>query len=162
MEQDESHSSDSSDENPGTAKRKSSPFWRWFWLVFLVASLGYAWHSFYVPANQVNWADDIASARRTAVESKKPVLMFFTADWCVPCRIMKREVFAVPEVTSQIHESVVPVRVCKGEPGADEAFERYNVRGTPITILTDPQGEVLHYAVGGIDKSEFLKLLGRL
>lgn len=149
------------DESSPPPRRKPHPFWRAFWLVFLVASLATAWYSFWVPPNEVEWADDIASARRTAAQSGKPVLMFFTADWCVPCRIMKREVFADPEVMSAIHEQVIPVMVYAGEPGADAAFQRYNVQGTPITILTTPEGEVLDYAVGGIGKAEFLEMLGK-
>jgi protein disulfide-isomerase len=58
-----------------------------------VLSLGYAWYSFYVPSNDVIWTDDTESARQLASESNKPVMMFFTATWCVPSRIMKREVF---------------------------------------------------------------------
>jgi len=152
-------SSGSPDHPPGAPKKKSSLLGRLFWLSFLIASLGYAWHSFYVPSNQVNWAADIPSARQTATESEKPVLMFFTADWCVPCRIMKRKVFADPDVMRVVNADVVPVMIYADEPGANEAFERYNVKGTPITILTDPQGEVIRYAVGGITKSEFLELL---
>lgn len=143
-------------------KKNPHPFWRWFWLTFLVASLGYAWHSYYVPSNDVAWAGDIASARQLASESGKPMLLFFTADWCVPCRIMKREVFADETVMTAINEKVIPVMVYAGEPGADDAFKRYNVEGTPITIFTDPRGTVLKYAVGGIGKAEFLEMLKNL
>ncbi|MEP4079815.1 thioredoxin family protein [Haloferula sp.] len=147
--------------DPGSSKKKSHPFWRWFWLSFLVASLAYAWHSFYVPPNDVDWADDIVAARQAASDSERPVLMFFTADWCVPCRMMKRKVFADPEVMTEVNARVIPVMIHAGDPGADEAFERYKVQGTPITILTDSQGVVIDYAVGGIDKSEFLELLDK-
>ena len=87
--------------------------------------------------------------------------MFFTAEWCVPCRVMKREVFADPEVMTEINASVVPVMIYAGDPGANEAFERYKVEGTPITILTDSQGSVIDYAGGGIGKAEFLELLNK-
>ena len=73
---------------------------------------------------------------------------------------MKREVFADPEVMTEVNTRVVPVMIDVGDPGAAEAVKRYNVGGTPITILTDAQGAVLDYAVGGIEKSEFLELLG--
>jgi len=147
--------------NPGR-KRRSHPFWKWFWLAFLVVSLGYAWYSFYVPSNDVAWADDIDSARQLAATSGKPMLLFFTAEWCVPCRIMKREVFADPEVTMAINAKVVPVMIHEGEPGADDVFSRYDVRGTPITIFTDPQGNVLDYEVGGIGKARFMEMLENL
>lgn len=162
MEIEKSPSQNSSDRARKTGKGIHHPFWRWFWLTFLVLSLGYAWHSFYVPSNDVTWADDIVSARQLASESDKPMLLFFTADWCVPCRIMKREVFANPEVMTAINAQVVPVMIYAGEPGADEAFSQYKVGGTPLTIFTDSQGNVLDYAVGGIGKAEFMEMLENL
>lgn len=152
----------SSENSESTPKRKSHPFWRWFWLSFLVVSLGYAWHSFYVPANDVVWAEDIASAQATAKESGKPVMLFFTATWCVPCRIMKREVFADREVMEAINSQVIPVMVYADSPGGEAAFRQYNVQGTPITLFTDPQGTVLDYAVGGIRKEAFMEMLKKL
>jgi protein disulfide-isomerase len=145
-----------------SAKGNSHPIWRWFWLTFLVVSLGYAWYSFYVPSNDVVWADDIASARQLAAESGKNTLLFFTAEWCVPCRIMKREVFADQEAMTAINAQVVPVMIHADAPGADEVFSQYNVGGTPVTIFADPQGNVLDYAVGRIGKTEFLNMLGKL
>lgn len=145
-----------------TEKRKKHPFWRWFWLTFMVVSLGYAWYSFYVPSNDVTWAEDIASARQLATEGNKPVMMFFTATWCVPCRIMKREVFADSEVMRAINKQVVPVMIYEDSPGGEAAFREYDIQGTPITVFTDSQGRVLDYAVGGIGKAEFMEMLGNL
>ncbi|MGJ8696453.1 MAG: thioredoxin family protein [Verrucomicrobiaceae bacterium] len=142
--------------------RKSNPFWRWFWLTFLVVSLGYAWYSFYVPSNEIAWADDVPTAQQLATESDKKVMMFFTAEWCVPCRIMKREVFADEEAMKEINAKVVPVMVYADDSGARELVDRYHVRGTPITIFTNPQGEVLDYAVGQVGKEEFLGMLDGL
>ncbi|MEZ4651762.1 MAG: thioredoxin family protein [Candidatus Eisenbacteria bacterium] len=147
------------DDPSGSRSRRSHPFWRWFWLSFLVLSLGYAWYSFYVPSNDIAWAEDIVSAKQRAAETNQPMLLFFTADWCVPCRIMKREVFSDRDVTKALNARFVPVMVYEGEPGGDEAFRHYNVGGTPITIFTDSEGHVLDYAVGRIGKAEFLEML---
>lgn len=146
----------------GTGERKSHPFWRWFWLTFLVASLVYAWYSYYVPANDVAWADDFDAARSLAAESHRPMLLFFTADWCVPCRIMKRQVFADPDVMRAINARVVPVMVAEEAPWAEEIFEHYRVGATPVTIFTDSAGAVLDYEVGRIGKPRFLEMLGGL
>ena len=141
-------------------RKKPQLFWRVFWLCFLVVSLGYAWYSFYVPANEVEWAEDFALAQERATESGKPMLLFFTAEWCVPCRIMKREVFADKEVMGVINKKLVPVMIYADDPGGEELFKRYNIGGTPITIVTDAEGNVKNYAVGGIGKAEFLELIG--
>lgn len=143
-------------------KAKSHTFWRVFWLSFLVLSLGYAWYSFYVPANEVLWAEDMEAAQELADDSGKNMLLFFTGSWCVPCRIMKREVFADEEVMQAINSQIIPVEINIDDPIAQELVKRYNIGGTPITIFTDPQGQVLNYAVGKIGKSEFLEMLGSL
>ena len=149
-------------ESSNDQKTKSHPFWRWFWLTFLLVSLAYAWYSFYVPSNDVTWANDVASARVLANDSDKNMLLFFTGSWCVPCRIMKREVFADKEVMQAINSRIIPVMIDIDDPNAEEIVKLYNVGGTPITIFTDSQGEVLDYAVGKIGKSKFLEMLTNL
>lgn len=143
-------------------KKKPHPFWRWFWLSFLVLSLAYAWYSFYVPSNDVKWSDNMVSSQELANDSGKNMLLFFTGDWCVPCRIMKREVFADKEVMKVINSQLVPVIINVDDPKMKELVKLYKVGGTPITIFTDPQGKVLDYAVGKIGKTKFLEMLNNL
>jgi protein disulfide-isomerase len=47
------------------------------------------------------------------------------------------------------------------DPDHAAVLVRYNIGGTPITIVTDPNGNALQWRVGGIGKSEFLELLGQ-
>lgn len=135
-------------------------FWRCFWLTFLIASLSYAWYSFYVPANSIAWADNYTSAQQRAADSGKPMILYFTGKWCVPCRIMKRQVWADPQVTASVNSQFIPVAIDVGNPDDAAVLTRYNVSGSPVTIVTDPQGNVLRWRAGGIGKSEFLELLG--
>lgn len=143
-------------------KTKSHPFWRLFWLTFLVVSLAYAWYSFYVPSNDMVWGDNMDSAQKLAKTSDKNILLFFTGDWCVPCRIMKREVFGDEEVKEAISEQVVPVMIDIDDPNAAKLVRQYNIGTTPITIFTDPEGNVFDYAVGKIGKAKFLDMLDDL
>ena len=137
-------------------------FWRWFWLSFLVVSLGYAWYSFYVPSNKVTWAKDFASAQQQAAQSGKPIIMFFTGKWCVPCRIMKRNVWADEDVEATVKAGFTPVMIELDDPNAAETVSRFRVGATPTTIITDPQGNILERAEGGMGKTVFLGWLGKL
>ncbi len=134
-------------------------FWRCFWLTFLVVSLVYAWYCFYVPSNHITWADNYASAQQQAAESGKPILLYFTGKWCVPCRIMKRQVWADEQVMAEVNTQFIPVAIDVDNPDDAPVLARYKVGGPPVTIVTDRQGNVLQWRDGGIGKSEFLELL---
>ena len=134
-------------------------FWPWFWRTFLVVSLAYAWYSFYVPSNEITWAKDYSSAKQSASRTGGPMVLFFTGEWCVPCRIMKRVVWADEEVETIVNEAFIPVMIYVGTPEATDALGQYRIGPTPTTIVTDANGNELRRREGGIGKSEFLELL---
>jgi len=140
-------------------QKKKFNFWKWFWLGTIPVSLGWLWHDFYAPENHVTWAKDFASAEQQAIKGDRPMILFFTGAWCSPCRIMKREVWADREVEAVVNARFVPVMIDVDDPKVAAVRNRYRVGATPVTIITDPKGNVLQYAQGGIDKSQFLALL---
>lgn len=148
--------------SPKLSKTKSHPFWRWFWLTFLVISLAYAWYSFYVPSNDIKWAKNSISVQKLTNHSDKNTLLFFTGKWCSPCRIMKREVFADKEVTEVINSQVTPVMIDIDLPNTNELVKHYKVSATPTTIIIDSEGKVINYVVGKIEKKKFLEMLSNL
>ena len=158
----ESQSPPSTGSEPEPVRGKPFNFWRWFWLTFLVVSLGYAWYCFYVPYNSnIAWAGDYSLAQQQASQSGKPIIIFFTATWCVPCRIMKRNVWGDKQVVASVNEGFIPVMIDLDDPAAAKTLSRYQVRATPTTIIADPQGKVLQQVLGGMSKAEFLELLAR-
>ena len=140
-------------------RTRQNPIWVWFWRAFPIVSLYYAWYCFYVPDNIIHWADNFISAQQQAAASDKPMLLFFTGDWCVSCRIMKRTVFTDNSVSARVNSEFVPVMIEVDTPQDAMIPERYNVKGTPITIITDSQGIALGWRVGGLDKAGFTSLL---
>ena len=140
-------------------KSNRKPIWRCFWLTFLVVSLAYAWYSFYVPANDVAWAVDYAEARQQAMISGKPMVLYFTGKWCVPCRIMKRQVWANEQVAAAVNSKFIPLAIDVSNPNNASLLARYNVKGAPVSIVTDPEGNAIDWRAGRISKSEFLTFL---
>jgi thioredoxin 1 len=137
-------------------------FWRWFWLATIPVSLFWVWFDFYVPANHITWAKDYASAQQQAAQSGKPIILFFTGEWCVPCRIMKRTIWADAQVEAVVRAGFTSVMIDLDDPSAAETVSHFRVVATPTTIITDSQGNVLKWINGGIGKTEFLELLGKL
>ncbi len=72
---------------------------------------------------------------------------------------MKRQVWADDQVMKTVNSEFIPVTIDVDDPDNAAILVRYNVGGTPITIVTDPNGNALQWRVGGIGKSEFLELL---
>lgn len=144
------------------SKKKTHPFWSFFWITFLVISLWYAWYSFYAPSNNITWTNNLESAQKLAFNSDKNIMVFFTAEWCSPCRIMKRQVFADNEVKHVIDAKVIPIEIDIDDPNAEALVKQYNIAATPTTIFINPQGKVIDYAVGKVEKITFIKMLEKL
>ena len=138
---------------------KTKRFSQIFWLSFLFASLAYAWYSFYVPSNDIEWAEDMNEAELLAESTDKNLMLFFTGTWCVPCKVMKRQVFADKQVASAVNSKVVPVIIDVDDPKSKEIVERYKAGVTPITLFIDANGDVLDYAVGKMEKAAFMEML---
>jgi len=143
-------------------RSKSGRFSQVFWLTFLVLSLGYAWYSFYAPSNRIAWAENYTTAQQQAVESDKPIILFFTGTWCSPCQIMKRQVWADEQVMETVNAAFIPVTIDVDNSDAGPTLSRYGIVATPSTIITDSKGNVLQQRHGGMSKAEFLELLGML
>ena len=90
------------------------------------------------------------------------MILFFTGRWCVPCRIMKRNVWADEQVTSLANAGFVAVTIDVGDPGAAAVMSRYHVGATANTIITDSHGEVRQQKEGGMGKADFLGMLAKV
>jgi thiol:disulfide interchange protein len=92
-----------------------------------------------------------------------PVLLMFTADWCVPCQQFKARVLHHPLVSERIDRSVrfqtVDLTVWRGQ--AARTATEYGVRAVPTLILTDPDGNEISRYDGAHDPDWFLKWLER-
>lgn len=82
----------------------------------------------------------LAAAQERAQQSGKPVLAFFTADWCPPCQQMKRSTLVESSVVSMIRESAIPVyvdatRAGRGDAEADRLLAQYGIQAFPTLLL---------------------------
>jgi thiol:disulfide interchange protein len=96
----------------------------------------------------LEWHVPGAAAAARAAEEGKPILYFFTAEWCAPCHHLKRTVFSDPEKAAAIAASYVTVEVedtrvetGKNDPEVDEVQQRYDVRSLPTLVVALPDGQ---------------------
>ncbi len=100
------------------------------------------------PAEQVRWRDDLPAALAEARAANKPVLLYFTADWCGPCQYMKRNVFSDAGV-GRATEAYVPVRI--DHDVRQDLIVQYQVEGIPWFGVLDADGRPVRVLDRGLE-----------
>ena len=111
------------------------------------------------------WIADLGEAQTRAKATNRPILAVFSgSDWCKPCIMYEREVFAQPEFTAYAKDKLVLAhfdfpRQKKNQPSAaqlklnEAAAAQLNREGDfPLAVLIAPNGKVLAktgYIAGG-------------
>lgn len=93
-----------------------------------------------------------ADFRNTVINSSKPALVDFYADWCGPCKIMAPIIDQVASENPDIIVAKVDV------DAAQELAAEYNISSIP-TFLMFAGGKVVGQAVGAIAKAQLVKLV---
>ena len=88
----------------------------------------------------------------SAIQSEKPVLLDFYADWCGPCRLVLP---IVEEIAGERDDIVVAKVNVDDEP---ELAERFGVFSIPALFVLK-NGEVVNKATGARPKEQILALL---
>ena len=89
-----------------------------------------------------------ASFQNDVLNSKKPVVVDFWAEWCGPCRMIAP---ALEELSGELGEKVTIAKINIDEnPGVPQ---KYGVRGVP-TLMIFSQGQVAATKVGALPKSK--------
>ncbi len=137
------------------SKRSSGLHWA-VWLVVLIVLFGVLVLRSGTPENQVDWTVG-APALAEAGEPNKPVLLYFTADWCGPCQAMKKQVWPEDRVATAVNTSTLPVYVDVDDPNNAPLSQGYEVRAIPTFILID-RGRVLTRLEGYLNADQVIAL----
>jgi protein disulfide-isomerase len=101
-------------------------------------------------AESAKWWQIEAAAKKLSSEKKKPLFMLFTgSDWCIGCRLMKRDIFDTTafKVFASEHLVLLKVDFPKETPQTDTVrkqndalHEKWMVSEYPTIILLDVDG----------------------
>jgi len=112
--------------------------------VIIVFAAG--WVFLPTPAGEpIPWQDYDATVIDSALAQARPVLIKFTADWCLSCQTVNKVVYHREDIAKLIEEkAVLAVKAdttAKDYPATLALKNKYNEPGVPVTILSIPGAE---------------------
>jgi thiol:disulfide interchange protein DsbD len=116
-----------------------------------------------VSAPTIHWYGEeagLAAARKL----HRPVWLYFTADWCMPCKEMERVTFTDKRVAHEL-ERFVSIRIdCtdSDSPPAAAALKRWNVLAMPTVVILDAAGKELRRISQYLSADELVPILTKI
>ncbi len=99
------------------------------------------------------WQTDFNKAVEVASKENKPILLFFTGDWCPPCKMMKRDVLSTKEFIDFAKANLILFKadmLPTGEAAVPELDKqnqyltrKLGINGFPTFVLINSKGKPL-------------------
>ncbi|MFU2208935.1 protein-disulfide reductase DsbD [Solidesulfovibrio sp. C21] len=115
---------------------------------------------------KVRTVDGFDAAMAEARAKGQPILVDFSADWCVVCREIDREVMADAAVAPRLgNVSILRVDVTADTPESRALMRRFDVVGPPTMLFVNAHtGREIDNSrsVGAVSVAQFLRTLGKV
>ena len=124
-----------------------------FRLILIALATGLGTGSAAIPAG---WMTNLTAALETAKQSQRPVLVYFTASWCGPCKLMAR--------TTLTNEAVLNVLTNLPHVALDidefpDLAKEHGIQAVPTFEMLLPNGSEASRETGYRDAGQFVQWL---
>jgi protein disulfide-isomerase len=108
----------------------------------------------------VRWQNDIETAKATAQQTGRLVLVHVWTENCGPCAALEQNVFSQPGFGTALEQKFVPVKLNANEyPGTAQGF---GITRVPTDVVLSPDGQVLAKMISPATPSAYLADLGQV
>ena len=116
----------------------------------------------------VRWVSPQVGIER-AKDTGKPILIYFTAEWCGPCHVLEAEVFADPLIAGDLNDRFIAVKLTdrmqeegRNTPEVAALEQRYSVRGFPTVVFVDANGSEQGRMEGYRGREQFERIVEQI
>jgi thiol:disulfide interchange protein DsbD len=113
----------------------------------------------------IGWQPYSPAALKQAATDKRPVLIDFYADWCIPCKEMDRKTYPNQQVIEKSHQFLMlKADVTRtGSPEVEQLTKQFQIFGVPTTVFVGRDGRerIELRKVGYIPSEEFLDAMDK-
>jgi thiol:disulfide interchange protein DsbD len=101
---------------------------------------------------------NVEGARDAALREGRPMLVDFTAAWCLACKELDKVTFAAPHVSAEASRfKLVKVDATnQDDPEVESTLERFAVKGLPTVLVFDSSGREAKRFTDFVPPDEFL------
>ena len=110
------------------------------------------------PKGSPAFETDFAKTVSIAKENGKPIIAVFSAVWCGPCQMMKKEVYPSKAV-KPFHDKFNWVYIDVDEPANEKVQTKFKVEVYPTLIFLNSNGKKVDELIGGVEPGEFAEQL---
>ncbi len=106
----------------------------------------------------LEWVKGEPAARARAAAEKKPLLLDFSADWCLPCKELELQVFGTAEVQRELDRFVAgSVDLTEEDEAVAALREKYDAKTLPTVLLIGSDGTIAHRWKQPMTAEDFLR-----
>lgn len=110
------------------------------------------------PKGSPKFEHSLESVLKSSKENDKPIVVVFSAIWCSPCLMLKKQVFP-SEAVKPFHDKFNWAYIDYDEPENQKAKVKYGVSVIPHIVFADKDGEQVDELLGPCSAEDFAKLL---
>jgi len=100
----------------------------------------------------------VEEAFALAKAERKPLFLYWGADWCPYCTELKATIFVRDEFIRLSHQ-FVPLDLSNGDSDVIRYADQFRIYGVPTVIVFSPAGEELTRLRGGMDMEQYASVL---